>query len=162
VSYQLNSRGGGGVRTLKIPNWEGTTDQVQIFWNDFESPAALASESCHEGDGGGQIGDSRSGAGTASFTFDADPCDDGVPESVSEQDPGAGTDFHSTQVQSVAFDDVAHSVTVAGLGTDKGFPVTFVMTAVDSTLVPGGLYSLVLSDGYSRSGTLSSGVVKLH
>jgi triacylglycerol esterase/lipase EstA (alpha/beta hydrolase family) len=37
VSYQLNSRGGGGVRTLNIPNWEGTTDQVQIFWNDFES-----------------------------------------------------------------------------------------------------------------------------
>jgi hypothetical protein len=37
VSYQMNSRGGGGVRTLNIPNWEGTTDQVQIFWNDFES-----------------------------------------------------------------------------------------------------------------------------
>jgi hypothetical protein len=37
VSYQLNSRGGGGVRTLNIPNWEGTTDQVQIFWNDYES-----------------------------------------------------------------------------------------------------------------------------
>ena len=37
VSYQLNSRGGGGVRTLNIPNWESTTDQVTIFWNDFES-----------------------------------------------------------------------------------------------------------------------------
>jgi pimeloyl-ACP methyl ester carboxylesterase len=37
VSYQLRSRRGGGLRTLNIPNWEGTTDQVQIFWNDFES-----------------------------------------------------------------------------------------------------------------------------
>jgi hypothetical protein len=37
VSYQLNSRGGGGVRTLNIPNWESTTDQVTIYWNDFES-----------------------------------------------------------------------------------------------------------------------------
>jgi uncharacterized alpha/beta hydrolase family protein len=37
VAYQLNSRGGGGVRTLNIPNWEGTTNQVEIFWNDFES-----------------------------------------------------------------------------------------------------------------------------
>jgi pimeloyl-ACP methyl ester carboxylesterase len=37
VSYQLKSRGGGGVRTLNIPNWEGTTDQVSIYWNDFES-----------------------------------------------------------------------------------------------------------------------------
>jgi hypothetical protein len=37
VSYQLNSRLGGGLRTLEIPNWEGITDQVQIFWNDYES-----------------------------------------------------------------------------------------------------------------------------
>ena len=37
VKYQLNSRGGGGLRTLNIPNWEGTTDQVTIYWNDFES-----------------------------------------------------------------------------------------------------------------------------
>jgi hypothetical protein len=37
VSYQLNSRGGGGLRTLNVPNWEGVTNQVQIFWNDFES-----------------------------------------------------------------------------------------------------------------------------
>jgi hypothetical protein len=124
--------------------------------------AGSPGESGHEGDGAGQTGDSQSGTGTASFKFDTDPSDDGAPESVSEQDSGAGTNFHSTQVQSVAFDDVAHSVTVAGLGTNNGLPVTFVMTAVDSTLVPGGLYSLVLSDGYSRSGILSSGTVKLH
>jgi len=37
VKYQLNSRGGGGLRTLNIPNWEGTTDQVTIYWHDFES-----------------------------------------------------------------------------------------------------------------------------
>ena len=65
-------------------------------------------------------------------------------------------------MQSVTYDDTAHSVTVSGLGTDKGVPVTFVMAAVDSELVPGGLYSLILSDGYSRSGALTSGAVKLH
>jgi hypothetical protein len=122
-------------------------------------PTTSPAGSCHEGDGAGQIGDSHSG--TASFKFDADPCDDGAPESVSEQDPAAGTDFHSTQTQSVVYDDAAHSVTIAGLGTDNGLPVTFVMTAVDSALVPGGLYTLVLSDGYTRSGTLTSGAVKL-
>jgi hypothetical protein len=37
VSYQLKSRNGGGLRTLNIPNWEATTDQVTIYWNDFES-----------------------------------------------------------------------------------------------------------------------------
>jgi hypothetical protein len=37
VTYQLRSRDGGGLRTLQIPNWEGLTNQVEIFWNDFES-----------------------------------------------------------------------------------------------------------------------------
>ena len=37
VSYQLKSRGGGATRTLNVPNWEGTTNPVQIFWNDFDS-----------------------------------------------------------------------------------------------------------------------------
>ena len=37
VSYQLRSRGGGGLRTLDVPNWAGTTDQTQIFWNDFDT-----------------------------------------------------------------------------------------------------------------------------
>ena len=36
VSYQLKSRNGGKLRTLKIPNWEGTTDQPTIYWDDFE------------------------------------------------------------------------------------------------------------------------------
>jgi Lipase C-terminal domain/Lipase (class 2) len=36
-SYQLKSRTGGGLRTLDVPNWEGTKNQVEIFWNDFES-----------------------------------------------------------------------------------------------------------------------------
>jgi Lipase C-terminal domain/Lipase (class 2) len=37
VSYQLSSRGGGGLRTLNIPNWEGLTNQVEIFWDDYDS-----------------------------------------------------------------------------------------------------------------------------
>jgi pimeloyl-ACP methyl ester carboxylesterase len=37
VAYQLSSRLGGGFRTLNVPNWNGTTNQIQIFWNDFES-----------------------------------------------------------------------------------------------------------------------------
>jgi hypothetical protein len=37
VHYQLKSRLGGELRTLNVPNWEGTTNQVEIFWNDFES-----------------------------------------------------------------------------------------------------------------------------
>jgi hypothetical protein len=36
-TYQLRSRLGGGLRTLKVPNWEGLTNQVEIFWDDYES-----------------------------------------------------------------------------------------------------------------------------
>jgi hypothetical protein len=37
VHYQLKSRTGGPLRTLNVPNWEGTKNQAEIFWNDFES-----------------------------------------------------------------------------------------------------------------------------
>jgi hypothetical protein len=50
---------------------------------------------------------------------DADPCDDGAPQAVSEQDSNRGADFHSTQVQSVVFDDIQLSVTIAGLGNNS-------------------------------------------
>jgi len=36
ASWQLDSRGGGPVRTLKVPNWDSTTDGVTLQWNDFE------------------------------------------------------------------------------------------------------------------------------
>jgi uncharacterized protein/lipase/lipase (class 2) len=36
VSWKLISRGGGPVRTLKVPNWDSTTDGVTLQWNDFD------------------------------------------------------------------------------------------------------------------------------
>jgi hypothetical protein len=36
ASWQLVSRGGGPARTLKVPNWDSTTDGVTLQWNDFE------------------------------------------------------------------------------------------------------------------------------
>jgi triacylglycerol esterase/lipase EstA (alpha/beta hydrolase family) len=36
TTFQLRSRGAGPVRTLKIPNWDSTTDAVTILWRDFE------------------------------------------------------------------------------------------------------------------------------
>jgi hypothetical protein len=149
-----------GVGTVPNMPWVNRPTFQQVVSFPAGRSSGEPGESCHEGDGQGQFGDSQSGTGN--FNFDSDPCDDGAPEGVSEQDSRSGTDFHSTRVQSVTYDDAAHSVTVAGLGTDKGVPVTFVMVATDSTLVPGGLFSLILSDGYTRSGTLTSGVVKLH
>lgn len=115
--------------------------------------------SCHAGDGGGQMVGER--GGSASFTLDQDSCEDGDAATVSEQDPGSNTDFHSTQMSSVAFDDVAHTITITGDGVDSGAPVTFVAVAIDNGLLP-GVFSLTLSDGYAVSGPLTSGSVQLH
>jgi hypothetical protein len=35
-SFELISRGGGGVRSLDTPNWEDTTDQVELQRDDFD------------------------------------------------------------------------------------------------------------------------------
>jgi hypothetical protein len=115
-------------------------------------------QNCHEADGDGQVHGVQSG--TASFHVDSDRCEDGQPESVTEQDPGSGTDFHSTDFTRVTFDDVAHSATIIGDGTDAGHPVTFMMFAVDNGLLP-GIFSLSLSDGYSVTGSLLSGSIQL-
>ena len=115
---------------------------------------------CHEGDGDGHIQGEKSSK--ASFHFDADACEDNVVEQVDANDPSGNMDFHSTRILSIAFDDVAHTITIAGLGTDNGLPVTFAMVAVDSSLVPPGLFSITLSDGYTNSGNLLDGSIMLH
>jgi hypothetical protein len=115
---------------------------------------------CHEGDGDGHVAGKNSGE--SSFHVDADPCEDGSPKEVDAHDASGNMDFHSTQLQSVAFDDVAHTVTITGVGTDNGRPVAFTIGAVDSALVPPGLFSITLSDGYSNSGNLLDGTLTLH
>jgi hypothetical protein len=113
---------------------------------------------CHEADGDGQVEGEHRGAAT--FHFDSDACEDGTGQSVDEQDSGAGTDFHSTDFIAVTFDDLTHSVTIVGGGTDNGNPVTFTMVAVENGSLP-GVFSLTLSDGYAISGTLLSGSIQL-
>ncbi len=117
---------------------------------------------CREGDGDGQVNRTdASGSHTATFQFDKDVCEgDGASEGVTEQDQDAHTNFSSNQVLTTVYDDVLHTVTITGTGTDNGVPVTFTLVAGDSTVVPGKL-SLVLSDGYSVSGTLVSGLIEL-
>jgi hypothetical protein len=114
---------------------------------------------CHTADGNGD--EPGSNGGKASFDFHEDDCN---PQTEKEDfsDPSSGTDFHGTQVNSVAYDNVAHTVTIAGLGTNNGLPVAFTIVAVDSSLVPPGLFSITLSDGYSNSGNLLDGSIVLH
>jgi hypothetical protein len=134
-------------------------DVVRAYDVDF-TVSGGGGGGCHEGDGDGHIQGENSGE--ASFHVDEDPCEDNDGEHVDAKDPSGNMDFHSTEILSVAFDDVAHTVIVAGLGTDNGLPVAFTVAAVDSSLVPPGSFSITLSDGYGNSGNLLDGVIRLH
>jgi hypothetical protein len=112
----------------------------------------------HEEDGEGDERGEK--GGNAHFRFHHDDCNE-QPDDEEFSDPGSGTDFHSTKNTSVTRDDVAHSVTIAGLGVNNGLPVAFTIVAVDSSLVPPGMFSITLSDGYSNSGTLLDGGITL-
>ena len=65
-------------------------------------------------------------------------------ETATYSDAGAGINFQSAQVTSATFDEVAHSVTLKGLGTDNGLCVAFTIVAVDSSLMPQGCSASLL------------------
>jgi hypothetical protein len=110
---------------------------------------------------GGQGGQAGKKGGSAQFAFNYD--DSGpLSASASFSDSGSGVNFQANQVNSATFDEVAHTVTLSGSGTDNGLPVAFTIIAADSSLVPPGLFSITLSDGYSNSGNLLDGSVTVY
>ena len=131
-------------------------DVVRAY--DFVPGAGGGGTVCHAADGDGD--EPGKNGGTAHFHFHEDDCNQ-QPESEDFSDPSSGTDFHSTQVTAVSYDGVAHTVTIVGLGTNNGLPVAFTIVAVDSSLVPPGLFSITLSDGYSNTGSLLTGSILL-
>jgi hypothetical protein len=134
---------------------------VTYFTRQKQPTSGIVGGQCtgHEGDGQGDIRGEK--GGSAHFRFHHDDCNE-EPDSEVFSDPSSGTDFQSTQVTSATFDDVAHSVTIAGWGVDNGLRVAFTIVAVDSSLVPPGLFSITLSNGYSNSGKLLDGSITLH
>ena len=115
---------------------------------------------CHGEDGNGDV--QGKNGGKAHFDSHEDDCRNEHTEDYSDSSSGNSANFHSTQVNSVKYDNVKHAVTIAGLGTDNGLPVAFTIVVVDSSLVPPGLFSITLSDGYSNSGNLLDGSITVH
>jgi len=99
--------------------------------------------------------------GSAHFDFNEDD-DNPQSDSATFSDPSSGVSFQATQFTAATFDEVAHSVTLTGLGTDNGAPVAFTIVAVDSSLVAPGMFSITLSDGYSNSGNLVGGSITVY
>jgi hypothetical protein len=76
---------------------------------------------------------------------------------------GAAADFRSTRLSEVTCNTNAHSATIRGEGTSSGHMVTFTVDVIDNGEAGSSdVFSISLSDGYSRSGTLTSGNVQVH
>jgi hypothetical protein len=114
---------------------------------------------CHEAGGKGHVNGKN--GGNAQFNFNHDECNQ-APDSASFSDSGSGVNFQATQVTAATFDQVAHTVTLTGTGTDNGHPVAFTIVAADSSLAPPGLFGITLSDGYNNSGNLLDGIVTVY
>src|SRR3989440_5446153 len=84
--------------------------------------------------------------GSAHFAFNYDDSSQ-LSAAASFTDPGANITFQATQIVTATFDEAAHTVTLAGSGTNNGLPVTFTMVAADSSLLAPGSFSITLSNG---------------
>ena len=113
----------------------------------------------HEAGGSGHENGKHGGQGQFSFNYDDS---DQTTGSESYTDSNSGVNFQSTQVTAATFDQVAHTATLTGNGTDNGNPVTFTIVAADSSLAAPGLFTITLSDGYSNTGSLLDGSVTVY
>lgn len=114
---------------------------------------------CHEGEGDGAIQGKK--GGEADFHMQEGQCQDQSNDGVDVKDSGDGTDFHSTQIESVAFNDLTKTMVVHGSGLDNGNPVTFTATGVDNGSSLLDTFSITLSDGYTNAGRLISGAITI-
>jgi hypothetical protein len=74
---------------------------------------------------------------------------------------GAAADFRSTRLTAVGC--TGSSATINGEGTSNGHSVTFTVRVVDNgESGSSDVFTISLSDNYSRSGTLTSGNVQVH
>jgi hypothetical protein len=112
---------------------------------------------CHNGDGDGDVegNDSRKGH----MHFHKNMCD-GSNDDV-EEDDDSGSHFQSTSTDSATFTPGGNnqSVTMVGTGLHNGLPVGFTMIAVDNQGLAPALFTLILTDGYSITGPVTSGTV---
>jgi hypothetical protein len=116
---------------------------------------------CHVQDGEGDMDGKDSGKAHVHSHGESCEGQNNQQGDVEESDPGSGTDFHSTSVSSATFtaDEGSQTLTMVGTGLDNGLPVAFTLVTVDNGPDLPGVYSLVLSDGYTITNALTSGSI---
>jgi hypothetical protein len=160
------SSGPTGITRVVMPGsvFGSLHDSFEVFQMSSGAIKAPPPSACRQEDGEADEDDWKHDGGKAHASMHHKECEESEKEMSGEddyKDPSAGIDFRSTQFTSVVHDDIAHSVTVTGLGTNNGLPVAFTIIAVDSTLVPPGRFTIILSNGYTNTGNLSAGSISL-
>ena len=114
----------------------------------------------------GGIGRHVSGGGTIPGSAGDARCGINVFQTLKgkiDYEDGTAADFHTTRILSVSFNDPVHSVQITGEGLDGDQRVTFTVNAVDNGEAgTSDQFSISLSDGYNRSGTLTSGNIQFN
>jgi len=152
---------------LVIASTTSTEWRYDYFQQNFQNLKLLANEigyqvfkaQCQENDGDGEF-DGNHGHGN--FHHDSDQCEEGNPDPVWSTDRGDGRDFQSTSIQSVQLDKLTRTVTIIGLGTSGGLPVSFTYVAVEPGLTTPGWVSFTFSDGFTNAGFVTTGSIVLH
>ena len=147
--------------TSQYPSSDPNAQQNCVHTNIAHQTSGfgISAPPCRESDG---QGDFQGTHGKGSFSFSRDHCLDGDNDSVDSSNRGDGKDFHSTTIDSVLYDDTAHTMTVAGLGTVNGSPEAYTFVATETSLLSLGAVSFTFSDGYTNTGLLTDGSILLH
>jgi hypothetical protein len=125
---------------------------------DLAIDNSLRTGLCHEADGDGDVEGKDSHKGH--MHFHRNTCD-GSNDDVEEDDDNSGDHFQSTSTDSATFtpDDNSQTVTMIGTGLHNGLPVGFTMIAVDNQGLAPAVFTLILTDGYSITGNVTSGSI---
>ena len=132
------------------------------FLIDNLAYASSMADQCDNRHGNGD-GDVQDGSGKhAHMHFQKDGCGKHDGDNV-QHDDGQGHSFQSSSVDSAQYSTAADGRTVAmtGTGLDNGIPVSFTLVAIDHDGLVPAAYSLVLSDGYTFLGILTSGTLSV-
>ena len=111
---------------------------------------------CRGGDGDGDFDDDKGHKHHGRFHHDSCEKDRGR---VEEDDRDSGKHFESTSTDSATFtsNENSQTLTMIGTGLHDGLPVAFTMVAVDNGNLAPGVFTLILTDGYSVTGSLVNG-----
>src|SRR5207247_2914658 len=125
---------------------------------DADGMSEFIAAKCRSGDGDGDFDDKDRHHHHGHFHHNSCERDRG---DVEEDDRDTGTHFQSTSVNSATFSSNTDglALTMVGTGLHGGLPVTFTMIAVDHGNLTPGVFMLVLSNGYSVTGSLVNGTL---